>query len=224
MDASRCVVIEELTKVLGAAFKCAQRIADRGRQVSQERQQLALLTVQFCFAGIAKTGEDLLALAGAEPLQKLRGLSKEELRDFNAMAQRHISIQLGRLQKLHALLQDQVVLELFDVSLRSEIEEAIGDKERGLYNVGAGLLYYMMLLRPAIASQAPEDLERTADILSALYPEVQRGIIAVEPAIKALESLREVNARYAEVLHRIIPAEAALRLSAQASKLGKVDS
>lgn len=220
---SESQVIEQLIKVLEVVFKTAERIREHGRKVSNERQQLALLTVQFCFVGISETGRELLELSGSQPLRHLTNLSADDLRNFNALAQRHISIQLGRLQKLHGLLEDETVLDLFDTSLRSEIRDAIGDKEQGLYSIGAGLLFYVFLLRPALDSQKPEDLERTAEIICAMYPEIERGIISVEKAKKMFDSIVELNQRYKQILHRIIPAEAALRLSNEASKLANVD-
>jgi hypothetical protein len=49
-----------------------------------------------------------------------------ELLDFSAQVQRHLSIQQARLHKL----QDQQVIELFDISLRREITEAIATRKK----------------------------------------------------------------------------------------------
>jgi hypothetical protein len=216
-------VLDLLLKLSEVLVKAAKRITDYRKNVSEERQQLALLTMQFCFAGLAKTGKQLLELAGTEPSRKLERMSAEDLRTFHAITQRHISIQLERLQKLHQILNDQLVLDLFDFSLRSEIEALIGDKEQGLYSIGAGLLFYLMLLRPPPGSRKPEDLKRTADIICAQYPEIEEGVIAVEQAARTLEAMNEVNDRYREILNRIIPATVALRLSNDASRLAAVD-
>lgn len=217
-------MLEQLYKLFKIIYEAASRLVDYTREVHHERQQLALLTVQFCFAGLASTGRALLDLASSQPLRRLRELSQDDLRDFNAMVQRHISIQLARLEKLHNLLQDEIVLDLFDTSLRSQIQEVIGDKEQGLYSVGAGLLYYVKFIGPAPNSGELKDLEQTADIICSLYPEVGRGAIAIEEAAQALDSLEELNRRYREILHRIIPSDVLLRLSSDASKLASIDA
>jgi hypothetical protein len=217
-------VLEQLYDLFKIIYEAAKRVVHYGRELKIERQQLALLTVQFCFVGLASTGKALLKLSGPEPLRKLQGLSQDDVRDFNALIQRHISVQLARLQKLHSLLQDEIVLDLFDTSLRSQIEEVIGGKEQGLYSVGAGLLFYVMFIGPPPESAYPGDLETTANIICAMYPEIEQGVISVEAATQALDSLAELNQRYQEILHRIIPSDALLRLSGDASKLANIDA
>lgn len=165
-----------LLTVLKAFYSAAMAIREHRKRADTDRQQLALLTAQYCFAGLAETGRQLLELSGPKPLAKLTGLSADELRDFSAVTQRHLSLQHARLEKLYGIVEDQQVIELFDMTLRREITEAIGDKEQGLYSIGAGLLYYLMFW-PSAESGKLQDLERTAELLCSPYPEIESGLI-----------------------------------------------
>lgn len=213
----------ELMTVLKAFYTAAKAIQEHLKRADTERQQLALLTAQHCFAGLAETGRQLLELAGPKPLEKLANLSGDGLRDFSTVAQKLITHQRLRLDKLHGLVQDQQVIDLFDMSLRREIAEAIGDKEEGLYSIGAGLLFYCVFFRPSPESSAPQDLEQTAEIICATYPEIERGVISVPDAVEALDALTAMAQRYGEVLRLIVPVDRFMPLSKEAAKLAMVD-
>lgn len=217
-------MFQGLTTVAKTLWSAATAIQEFRKRAETKHQQLALLTAQYCFVGIAKTGRELLDLAGPKPLEKLMSLSADELRTFNALAQRHMALQLTRLQKLNGLLQDKEVVEIFDISLRREIEEAIGDKEQGLYSIGAGLMFYCVYLKVAPDSNKREDLKRTADLIADMYPEIEAGIISIPDAMEALDSLIAAAQRYGEVLKLIIPVDRFVPLSKEAAKLASVDS
>ena len=89
------------------------------------------------------------------------------MRDVNAMIQRLISLQLARMEKLQGLLHDEIVLDLFDTLLRSQIQEVIGDKEQGLYFVGACLIFYVKIFgrRPNRAISRTSRRPRTSSAL-----------------------------------------------------------
>lgn len=200
-------MLKELTAVLNAFYVAAKGLHEHFKRADTERQQLALLTAQYCFAGLANTGKQLLELTGPKPLDKLTSLSPEELRDFNAVTQRHMSLQQARLGKLHGIVQDQHVIELFDMSLQAEITGAIGDKERGLYSIGAGLVLYFLFMRPSPESSEPRDNEHTAELICAMYPEIEAGVISIPLAVKALDELNALAQRYGEVLRQLVPAD-----------------
>ena len=214
---------QALIAVLKVFYASATAIQEHRKRADTKRQHLALLTAQYCFAGFAETGRQPLDLAGPTPFDKITRLSADELRDFHAQVQRRISLQQARLGKLHGLVQDQEVIEIFDMSLRRQITEAMGDKEEGLYSIGAGMLYYFMFFKPSPDSDSPQDLEQTVELISAMYPEIERGIIAVSDAVEALDSLTAAAQRYGEVLRLIIPVDRFIPLSKEAAKLARVD-
>jgi hypothetical protein len=218
-------MLEGLAAVLEACFTAAKALLDRRETVSKERQQLALLTVQFCFIGIADTGEKLLELAGPRPLATLQRMSVDELKIFHALAQRHMSIQLARLEKLNGLLTDREVIDLFDTRLRREIMLAIGDKSKGLYSIGAGLFFYLIFnTNPTGESTEPRDLERSANLISCMYPEIEDGLISIQNAIESLTSLRANAIRYGEIVRQIIPNSDLPKLTTRAIELAHVEA
>lgn len=217
-------MFKELTAIGKAFYAVAKAVYEHLKCADIERQQLALLTVQYCFAGLSDTGRQLLELAGPKPLEKVASLSAAELRDFSAQVQRHLSIQQARLHKLNNILQDQQVIELFDMSLRREISEAIGDKEDGLYAIGAALMFYFILTGPPPGSSDPRDFERTAYLISSMYPEIESGVISIPDAVGLLDELNALAQRYGELLKQIVPAERFLPLSREAAKLANVEA
>lgn len=218
-------MIEDIAAILEACIAATKAVLDRSEKLTKERQQLAMLTAQFCFIGIAETGAKLLELSGPRPLETLKRMSVDELREFHALVQRYISIQLARLKKLHALLQDQQVVELFDPKLRQQIEQAVGGKSAGLYSIGAGLLFYTVFnTNPNGESTEPKELERSADIICCMYPEVKAGFIAIPQATEALARLQATALRYGEIVRKIIPGEQIHSLSKQAAELASVEA
>lgn len=216
-------MIEGIAVILETCITAAKALLERKSNVKMEKQQLALLTTSYCFIGLAATGKQLLDLAGAVPLQTLQRLSQTEFQEFHALAQRLISIQLQRLEKLNATLNDQDVLDLFDPTLRVRIVKAIGDKEEGLYGIGAGLFFYFML-GGKFGKEDPLESEHTymADIIISMYPEVERGVIAVEAATVGLNALSETASTYRTIVHQLIPSDKLLALSKNASDLARV--
>ena len=103
-------MLEGIAALIDTCLSAAKAILDRRAKLETERQKLALLTAQYCFVGIAETGARLLELAGPHPLVTLQNMTLDQLKDFHAEAQRLLSIQLARLKKLHALLEDQQVV------------------------------------------------------------------------------------------------------------------
>ena len=216
-------MIEGIAAILETCLTAAKALLERKAQVKTEKQQLALLTTYYCFIGLAATGRQLLDLAGPVPLQTLQRLSQAEFQEFHALAQRLISIQLQRLEKLNAILNDQDVLDLFDPTLRVRIEKAIGDKEEGLYGIGAGLFFYFMLGGKFGKEDSPEsELTYLTDIVISMYPEVERGVVAVDAAIAGLNALSETASAYGAIVHQLIPSDKLLALSKDASELARV--
>jgi hypothetical protein len=217
-------MLEGLAAVLEACFSAAKALLDRRATVTKERQQLALVTVQICFIGIAETGEKLLELAGPRPLATLQRMSVDELKIFHALAQRHISIQLARLEKLNALLTDKEVVDIFDIRLRRQIKLAIGDKSKGLYSIGAGLFFYFIFnTNPTGESTEPRDLERSANLICCMYPEIENGLISIQDATVSLTRLRTTALRYGEIVRQIIPSSDFLKLTTRATELVYVE-
>ena len=216
-------MIEGLTAVLDTCITAVKALLEREAKLQLEKQQLALLTTYYCFIGLATTGRELLELAGPVPLQTVQRLSKAEFQEFHALAQRLISIQLKRLEKLNAILNDQVVIDLFDPILRAHIAKAIGDKEEGLYGVGAGLFFYFVLGGNFGKEGSPEsELINLADVVISMYPEVESGVIAVNAAIGGLNTLSETASSYGTIVRRLIPSDKLLALSKDASELAWV--
>ena len=216
-------MIEGIAAILEACVTAAKALLERMAKVQADKQQLALLTTYYCFIGLAATGKQLLDLAGPVPLEKLQRLSQAEFREFHALAQRLISIQLQRLEKLNAILHDQDVIDLFDPTLRVRIEKAIGDKEEGLYGIGAGLFFYFMLGGKFGKEDSPEaKLTYLADIVISMYPEVERGVIAVDAAVAGLNSISETASAYGTIVRQVIPSDKLLALSQNASELARV--
>jgi hypothetical protein len=214
---------KQLIDIGKAFYSVAKAISEYQKRADIERQQLALLTAQYCFTGLADTGRQLLELAGPKPLEKVMNLTAAELLDFSAQVQRHLSIQQARLHKLHGILQDQQVIELFDMSLRREITEAIGDKEDGLYAIGAALMLYFILTGPRPGSTDPRNFKDTAYLVSGMYPEIERGVISIPDSIRVLDELNALAQRYGEVLRQIVPTDRLLLLSKEAAKLAIVE-
>lgn len=79
------------------------------------------------------------------------------------------------------------------------------------------------MIGPSHESKDPADLVRTAELISALNLEIERGIIAVPEAIGAIDELDDAAAKYLEILHLIIPADRLIALSKKASELAHVE-
>jgi hypothetical protein len=218
-------MLEGIATILETCLSAAKIILDRRGKLENERQQLALLTAQHCFLGVAETGERLLALAGPRPLVKLQGMTVAQLKDFHAEVQRCISIQLARLKTLHALLEDQQVVELFSPGLRQRIQDAVGGKSEGLYSIGAGLLFYLVFnTNPKGDSTDIRELERSANVICCMYPEVEAGLISVQDAVEGLSRLRSAAIQYGEVVRQIIPGAELLSLSKRAAELAGLEA
>ncbi len=217
-------MLEGIAALIDTCFLAAKAILDRRAKLDTERQKLALLTAQYCFVGIAETGARLLELAGPRPLVTLQSMTLDQLKDFHTVAQRLLSIQLARLEKLHALLEDQQVIELFSPCLRKQIQNAIGGKSEGLYSIGAALFFYFMFnTNQKGDSTDTRELERSANIICCMYPEVQSGVITIQSATDQLSHLRSMALQYGEILRQIIPPSELLSLSKHAAELAIVE-
>jgi hypothetical protein len=72
-------------------------------------------------------------------------------------------------------------------------------------------------------STDPRNFTDTADLVSSMYPEIERGVISIPDAVRTLDELNAVAQRYGEVLRQIVPADSFLPLSTEAAKLEIVE-
>ena len=134
--------LKTITETIIAAVRSVMTYAQGTRRAETLR---TLLTAHYCLRLIAQTGRELVALAGPNPREKIAALLPGDRTEYWVTCQRHLSLQLARLLFLHDVLYGQPVVDLFDPALRADIDRAVGDKEEGLYGIGAALQFHFML-------------------------------------------------------------------------------
>ena len=120
----------------------------------------------------------LLTVAGWYPLKRVMTLSPEERLKFSSKVYALLLTQRllpGKLSDLIYAPPMQPMMELFDSSLKRELQQLVDSKERGLLSIGAALEFYFIFGDRPLPRQVEKYGEEVAkfryqaDIVSITY-------------------------------------------------------
>lgn len=179
----------------------------RSKIVRRKRKRellLDLLTFYFCLNRLIENGYELLSVAGREPLKRAMALPPEERLKFSSKVYSLLLTQrllLGKLSELIYAPPMQPMMELFDASLKGELQQLINSKERGLLSIGAALEFYFIFGNKPLPDEVEKYEEEIAkfryqaDIVSITLSGRSRKVINIKSIKNNLENLRAAGER-----------------------------
>ncbi len=201
-------------------------LAYRGYQ-SQKRKEV-LLELQeafFIFKGLIETGEELLELAGPDPVLKVSELCAEQMDLHCATVQTRLTIQSFRMGRLGEIFLSKPFLDIQDPGLRRQFEAAVGGKGGGLYSLGAALFFHRLFGAARKQDELEDEFKRRialeqAEFLRSIYAPGS-GMIDVVEQRKLVEQLKQMQSKLAEMIDSLCTKEEQIDLASRAEVLAQ---
>ncbi|PMH03153.1 hypothetical protein [Vibrio lentus] len=134
-------MFDSLAKFLGALTSALPKILQLYRDGKHEDKIVELFESYFILGDLIQTGDELLNLSRGRHRIVFSELTKSELEEHYSIVQAKLSVQLLRLQRIGDIFLSNPTIDLLDCDLKSQLNDAIGGKEKGLYSLGAGLFF-----------------------------------------------------------------------------------
>ena len=173
---------------------------------------LELLRMYFLLKCCADEGEELLAVAGNDPISKIRAMAPDEAvkagADWDAILRR----QGRRLYAVESLVFGQDHLAVIKPDLQREIGAIVGhkmDRAVTLHRIGAVLFFRNMFPQR-------ESAEDKARVVSLMLGAEQDGALDVEQSAAEIAALRRALDEYRSVVERFVSNDELLLLSERA--------
>jgi hypothetical protein len=137
-------MFDSLIKFSNALISAVPKLYSLYSDGKHEDKIVELFESFFILSSLTKTADEIISLARDRDVIIFSELSEEELTEHYSIVQSHLTIQFQRLERLGDIFMSNPTIDLLDSKIKSDLENAIGDKEIGLYNLGAGLFFNQM--------------------------------------------------------------------------------
>lgn len=219
-------MLSELKEALDVLVRIVPGVLNRF--VDRRRRQL-LLELQeafFILGGLIETGEELLVIAGDKPTLKIDYLTRQQMKEHYTFCQSRLSLQTYRMQRLGKIFLSTPFLDFLDPPLRAELKRVIGDKENGLYNVGAALFFHQMFGSARFQDEPEEEAERRitqkqAEFIESLYGVFQDKEVDLTMQRQIIAKLKDLHLRLSRVINDMCSVEEKVILSSKAAELAR---
>lgn len=216
-------MLDGLMKFSNALCNAAPKLYDQYRKGKHEDKIIELLECFYILGDLIKTADELLILSRGKEEVVFSDLSEEQLNEHYELVQGKLTIQLQRLQRLGDIFMSNPTLDLLDVDIKDELMSAIGGKEDGLFQLGAGLFFNQMLGGSKIEGESKAEWSRR--VVKGKYEfagsinDLNRFSIDEQRLI--VSELKQLRKRYRDLLDDITEAEHKTLLASQAIELAQ---
>ena len=206
---------------LSTLISAVPKLYEFYKKEQQEDKILELLECYYLLRDIIGTAEELIEIVRDKKEVVFFELTEDELRKNYGIVQAKLTIQFQRLQRLGDLFLSNPTIELLDTEIKANLNKAIGGKEEGLYNIGAGLFFNQMFgasgkegedEKERLLRAVNEKIEFANDIISA-------DRISVSEQRIIFENLKELQKQYLNCLNNVVGPEHKLFLASKAEDL-----
>jgi hypothetical protein len=204
---------------------CIERHNSAAKAKGRQQLLVDLLATYYALRNVCDVGNRLLEAAGNDPVQRATTLSGPAREEWTTKCHLLMMAQRQNLSHLASLLlyEGLPIVDVLDPDLRSELKTVIGNKEQGLFAIGAALEIYMFF-----GPLTEQDEERTygeetarfrqaARILELLFTP-DREPFEIRSVLFDLKKLRKLAERFRAVVAQLCPAERLLEISAEAER------
>lgn len=214
-------MLDSLIKFLNTLVTALPQLYSFYRNGKHEDKIVELFESYFILTSLTQTADELISLARGRDILVFSELSDKELQEHYSLIQSHLTIQLQRLQRLGDIFMSNPTIDLLDSKIKSDLNVAIGDKEKGLYNLGAGLFFNQVFGSSRIEGES-ESL-RKVRIVREKY-EFAASItktdsISVKQQTNIVTSLKILSEKYRALLEDIAEPEHKTLLASKAKEL-----
>lgn len=216
-------MLEGLSNFLNSLIGALPALYDKYREGQHDERIVELFESYFILGNLLETADELLSLARNRDVIEFSKLSEEELGEHYAIVQSKITIQLQRLQRLGDIFLQNPTIDLLDSSIKRDLKSSIGDKENGLFTLGAGLFFNQIFGAAAKAPEFETDRERMERVVDEEYRFIS---VLTEPEKMSVKDqritvyeLNQLRNRYREILDDVAVPKHKTLLGSKAQQL-----
>jgi|TARA_R110002072_G_C7976024_1_gene535453 hypothetical protein len=216
-------MLEGLGNFLNSLIGALPALYEKYREGQHDERIVELFESYFILGNLLETADELLSLARGREMIEFSRLSENELEEHYSIVQSKVTIQRQRLQRLGDIFLQNPTIDLLDPSIKKDLKSSIGDKENGLFTLGAGLFFNQIF---GTGSEAPAG-ETERQQMERMVEEKYRFIsdltepekISVKNQRIVVSDLEEVRKRYREILHEVAEPRHKTLLASKAQQL-----
>jgi len=216
-------MLEGLGNFLNSLIGALPALYEKYREGLQDERIVELFESYFILGNLLETADELLSLARNRDVIEFSKLSEEELEEHYAIVQSKITIQLQRLQRLGDIFLQNPTIDLLDSSIKRGLKSSIGDKENGLFTLGAGLFFNQVFGAAAKAPEVETDRERMERVVDEKYRFISDLTEPEKMSVKdqriIVYELNELRNRYREILDDVAEPKHKILLASKAQQL-----
>ncbi len=180
-----------------------------------------LLECFYILGDLIETADGIMTLARGRDVIVFSKLSEEELKAHYGLIQSKLTIQLQRLQRLGDIFLSNPTIELLDVDIQKNLEEAMGGKTTGLFGLGAGLFFHQCFGNSRREGESEEEwrarvLEEKYEFASSIS-EVDE--ISVAEQQEYIQQIKQLRAKYKQMLDDLVEPQHKTILASKAKDL-----
>jgi hypothetical protein len=218
-------VIDGLIKLLELLLRVLETRNTAIQSKERERLLVDLLVTYYVLRNVCEVGNRLLEVAGEDAVERATSLSGQARDEWMTNCHLLMRAQRNNLSRLGNILlyEGLPIVDVLDPDLRSELKTIIGNKEKGLFAIGAALEIYMIF-----GPLTEEDEEKTYGELTARFRQAARILellltpdreqFEIRSVISDLQRLKELSERFRNVVVQLCPSERLLEISAEAER------
>lgn len=216
-------MLEGLGKFLNSLIGALPALYEKYREGQHEERIVELFESYFILGDLVETADELLSLARNREIIEFSKLSEKELEEHYAIVQSNITIQLQRLQRLGDIFLQNPTIDLLDPRIRKNLKSSIGDKENGLFTLGAGLFFNQIFGTGSSVPEVETDRQRMERAVDEKYCFIsdltESEKISVKDQRIIVSDLRELRSRYRDMLNEVTEPKHKTLLASRAQQL-----
>jgi hypothetical protein len=215
-------MLQELKAMLGVLTKAAPALYAIYKREQKNEKIVELQESVFLIRDLIITADELLSIVKDKKELNFSVLPRAELTKHYDEVQTKLTIQFQRMQRLGDIYLDNPTIDLLNADLKQEFKEALGDKERGLFSLGAGLFFNLILGFGAERDQNETEDEYfkriTKEKVDFAASIVDFDSFSLEEQRNIVGELKRLQQSYIEALDKVMDANDRLMLAETAEK------
>ncbi len=217
-------VLQYLQMLTNVLIKAIPLFYKYQKRQSKEKVLSELLEFNFILADLIGTAEKLFKLIKRNEKINYETIDKNKIKINYNLIQTYLTIQLQRLRRLGDIFIDNPSIDLLEPNLRKQFNDIIGDKEKGLYSIGAALFFNQIFGGCQKQNEKPdESLRRVAKekykFACNLYGLNYKRPFQINKQKEILSNLKILRNKYVEALGKITSSDEKIFLAKKAKEL-----